>query len=367
MDNATTSGDSAEVTVAAHEIARLAEVGRAAVSNWRRRFSDFPQPVGGTAVSPLYSLTEVEAWLTRHGKPFRIQPGDRVWQRIRGAVDDLQLGDLVSFMGTFLVYLRRDASGWQALADQPDEVVAERLADAVARAVPELPGELVAPLDPMWVEISRLVAEAAGAAGHRRLLEFLCDRYVEVHSRRMPVTPHYVADLMVRLADVGGGVVLDPACGIGTLLLMAHEQGATELRGQELNPALARLAAARLLLHDTVARAAAGDSLRADAFPEQDVDVVLCSPPFNERAWGYEELAGDPRWAYGMPPRSEPELAWVTLPGSRAPWWLCRDLDAGRRGEPSAGPADPSQPAACGGAAGSDQTASSGLGLGQRA
>ncbi|GAA4227931.1 hypothetical protein GCM10022254_16830 [Actinomadura meridiana] len=41
-----------EGMVTASEIARLAEVGRAAVSNWRRRFDDFPDAVGGTPASP---------------------------------------------------------------------------------------------------------------------------------------------------------------------------------------------------------------------------------------------------------------------------------------------------------------------------
>ncbi|MFC7644703.1 N-6 DNA methylase [Streptosporangium lutulentum] len=38
---------------------------------------------------------------------------------------------------------------------------------------------------------------------------------------------------------------------------------------------------------------------------------MICDPPFNERAWGYEDLAADPRWEYGLPPRGESELAWV--------------------------------------------------------
>ncbi|MZE77930.1 N-6 DNA methylase, partial [Streptomyces sp. SID5475] len=54
------------------------------------------------------------------------------------------------------------------------------------------------------------------------------------------------------------------------------------------------------------------DSLREDgpAF-RGEADVVLCNPPFNERDWGHAELATDPRWVYGHPPRTEPELAWV--------------------------------------------------------
>ena len=48
-----------EVTLA--EIARIAGVGRAAVSNWRRRHSTFPSRVSGTDSSPLFSLSAVEA------------------------------------------------------------------------------------------------------------------------------------------------------------------------------------------------------------------------------------------------------------------------------------------------------------------
>ncbi|MEU4813753.1 N-6 DNA methylase [Nocardia fluminea] len=49
-------------------IARLAGVGRAAVSNWRKRYPDFPQPNSGTSASPTFSRAEVEAWLTATGK-----------------------------------------------------------------------------------------------------------------------------------------------------------------------------------------------------------------------------------------------------------------------------------------------------------
>lgn len=58
--------DDSEVTAA--DIARIANVGRAAVSNWRRRHSDFPQPVGGPATSPTFSLAAVEEWLRANGK-----------------------------------------------------------------------------------------------------------------------------------------------------------------------------------------------------------------------------------------------------------------------------------------------------------
>lgn len=57
---------STELTAA--DIARIAGVGRAAVSNWRRRHADFPRPVGGPATSPVFALDEVERWLAAGGR-----------------------------------------------------------------------------------------------------------------------------------------------------------------------------------------------------------------------------------------------------------------------------------------------------------
>lgn len=54
--------------VTAADIARLAGVGRAAVSNWRRRHADFPQPTGGTMGSPTFDLEDVQRWLVANDR-----------------------------------------------------------------------------------------------------------------------------------------------------------------------------------------------------------------------------------------------------------------------------------------------------------
>lgn len=83
---------------------------------------------------------------------------------------------------------------------------------------------------------------------------------------------------------------------------------------------------ASLRRDDEDAEVAAGDSLRDDTLPDLRADAVLCNPPFNDRSWGYEELMGDPRWEYGLPPRGEPELAWVqrALTARRSTQLWCR-------------------------------------------
>ncbi|GAA4219074.1 hypothetical protein FHR32_004445 [Streptosporangium album] len=288
--------ESQDITVNAGDIARLASVGRAAVSNWRRRHDDFPQPVGGTASSPLFSLPEIAAWLRRNGKSFEVSLGDLVWQRLRTSVDDLRLGDLVGRVGAFLLFLHREPEVWRKHGTQS--------LTGLTAATTDLPGSPDLRLDDL--ALVRLVAELAAERGPLDTFEFLCERYVEAHSRQLSVTRDDVAALMSRLAGQGTGMVLDPACGVGTLLLHA---GAS--LGQESNETNALLAAVRLLLRGAKARIVAGDSLREDGLTGELADAVVCDPPFNERAWGYEELTGDPRWEYGLPPRGESELAWV--------------------------------------------------------
>ncbi|HEX3782526.1 MAG TPA: N-6 DNA methylase [Pseudonocardiaceae bacterium] len=266
---------SQDTTVNAGEIARLVDVGRAAVSNWRRRYEDFPQPVGGTASSPLFSLTEVENWLRRNGKSFEVSLADRVWQRLRASDDDLRLGQAVGSAGELLLALR---DGNRASGAQPDR------------------------------ELTRLLTRLAEDLGHRAAFEELCTRYLAAHSRQLTVTPQSTVRLMTRLAGPAAGTVLDPACGLGTLLLAAPGSRAL---GQDVNEVSARIAEIRLRLAEVPTEILAADSLRQRGFTDESADVVLCDPPFNERAWGYSDLTGDPRWVYGLPPRGESELAWV--------------------------------------------------------
>lgn len=285
-------------TVAAADIARLAGVGRAAVSNWRRRFDDFPVPVGGTSSSPLFSLREVEEWLRRQGKLSRVPADERAWQQLRATVDDLHLGQALGEIGDFLVFVGTSEAKWRRLAKKTD-------LEVIAGIFPV--GSTVR----VEVSILRAIADLAEEQGTQSVFDFLHQRYLEAHSRRIDVVIPEVAELMVALSSAGGGTVLDPTCGLGTLLLTAAGSGATRLLGQEHDEAAARVASVRLRLHGHDATIQTGDALRDDRFGSAQADAVVCIPPFGERSWGYEELASDVRWQYGLPPRGEPELPWV--------------------------------------------------------
>jgi len=279
-----------EARVAAADIARLAGVGRTAVSNWRRRFPDFPRPVGGTPSNPLFSMAEVEAWLRGQGKPVHLPEDERVWHRIRNAAGDADPLGLVAALAAALV-----AVGHRRLQQAGDA----ELRDALPPDLADTPLPLL-----------RAVGELAADRGDAATVEFLCRRYAEAQPRRPQSVEPEVAPVMAELLGPCR-TVLDPLCGFGPLLLAAAPR-AERLLGQERDPALARLAAARL----AAARAGEhdvrpGDALTRDAFRGVEADGVLCIPPFGERAWGHDELTNDPRWLHGLPPRGEPELAWV--------------------------------------------------------
>ncbi|MCX4731629.1 N-6 DNA methylase [Streptomyces sp. NBC_01363] len=313
--------NSTEVTAAG--IARLAGVGRAAVSNWRRRHADFPKPVGGTETSPSFALPEVEQWLRDQGKLAEVPLRERVWQQLAGH----PAGAVPALVhtGCALLLLRTSPKVWPEITAASDEGMAGVLSLAVDKVLTTRFGPAAeagravhapspAELLPS-VPLLRAAAELAAGTGVQETFEFLLGRQLDANPRQYTLTPPGLAELMAALVETGerpARTVLDPAAGTGALLRAVGRPAA--LYAQETDPDLAALTALRLALHtDTGCALAArtADTLRADAFPQLAADAVLCHPPFNERNWGHDELAYDPRWEYGFPARTESELAWV--------------------------------------------------------
>ncbi|MGS2809902.1 N-6 DNA methylase [Nocardia sp. MW-W600-9] len=258
-------------TVAAAEIARLAGVTRATVSNWRRRHADFPAPTsGGTETRPVFDLGAVQEWLRERGVPSADSPVQRLRSLLRSDVD-------------------------------PD-------------AVPTLMGQIGDDSSPVHVAVTASV----GAVGLKQTLDVLAERGLDaVPSTGVYPTDYPVAALMADLVAASSKPaprsVLDPACGSGNLLIEAARIGATVLAGQDSLPVQAARAAT--LLRSELPGASVdirtGDSLLADAFPGDKFDAVITNPPYAQRDWGADQLALDMRWEYSVPPRGESELAWV--------------------------------------------------------
>jgi hypothetical protein len=275
--------------VTGSEIARLAGVTRAAVSNWRRRYDDFPEPAGGGPHSPLFDLAEIRSWLERQRKGQDVSDEVRLWQTLRGAYGD----DMVAALADTAAHV-----------DDPD-------------ALTPLPEEAV-----------RLAGRLLERGSAAELVTALAERFTD--SVRRAASDQVTTARVVRAVRHFAGrvandaVVFDPACGIGTLLLCVEPERGPQRHGQEIDPDSARFAQLRADLTGRAGvRIAVGDSLREDRLPDLKADLVVCDPPVGDSDWGREQLLLDRRWELGTPSRAESELAWLqhayahTAPGGR--------------------------------------------------
>ncbi|GAA2914087.1 N-6 DNA methylase [Streptosporangium fragile] len=268
------SQSGADFLVSAAEIARLAGVTRAAVSNWRRRHADFPAPIGGGGRNTLFALPEVHTWLERHHKAGDVSDEVLVWQALRGVYGDDMTRGLADVSELFV----------SGSSESLDTGIRSLVKDLAAQSSP---ADVVAGLAERFVD-------SAGQAGSE-----------QVSSPRLTRAVRHFAGSV-------SGTVFDPACGIGSLLLALGSGPEVTLAGQEVDPSAARLAESRArLAGKTDVTVRVGDSLREDRWPELRAALVVCDPPMNVPDWGRADLLLDPRWELGVPTRAESELAWL--------------------------------------------------------
>lgn len=245
--------------VTAAAIARLAGVGRAAVSNWRKRYPGFPKPAGGSPSSPAFDRAEVMAWLKATGKADQLATAGSTDGGTLGASQPAGDGYFASFDALF-----RDT--WKKVPEQSISSLLPQ--DLLARSMAALLPRSVAP-------------EAAPA-----------------DDQELPV-------------------VIDPACGSAlTLLAVADRFGdRVRLAGQEIQEGAARIAAFNLSGNSRGApyEVHAGDSLISSQLGQYlgRASAVVCEPPFDRPDWPVAELTTDPRWEFGIPAPRDGELAWV--------------------------------------------------------
>jgi N-6 DNA Methylase len=254
-----------EITAAA--IARLAGVGRAAVSNWRKRYPGFPQPVGGSPTSPTFDRAEVVAWLKVTGKADQLATAGRTeggTLRVGpGARKDIQKGLLSLVPGDHsrasLRQMAEQATNDRSITDlKPGELLARTMAALLPRST---------------------------VSGH--------------HSQDDPPA------------------VLDPACAGGVLLMAVAERFGARVRlaGQEINEGYARIAAFNLSGN---ANGAPYEVYTGDSFTNNQLSpylgkaaAVVCEPSLDRPDWPIDDLTTDRRWEFGIAAPRDAELAWV--------------------------------------------------------
>ena len=129
-------------------------------------------------------------------------------------------------------------------------------------------------------------------------------------------TPDSVSQLMVQLLNPVKGIVLDSTCGIGGFFQEVEDNypnNKFKFYGQEYNGSTLALAKLRFAFNEknAIQFGESQSTLRHDQFPELKADYVIMHPPFNVRTSADEIIESDPRFEYGLPPKSNANLAWV--------------------------------------------------------
>ncbi|GGN94032.1 type II restriction endonuclease subunit M [Actinoplanes lobatus] len=278
--------------------------------------------MAGTPGSPLFDAHAVEQWLRGQGKLHQASLGQLAWRNIENYQPAAQLEDALIAAGAYLL----------VNGDQPEDLLTPKQLLARLRTLDSSLAELISPVlpqrwTPQLVTVLDTVAQLSREQEPEIAFEYLHDEYVNSAQSLSGLanTPDIVAGLMLALTGAGT-VVFDFTSGTGSILRLAADRAVQDgvpsrCYGQEIKPQYALIALLRLwFVHQRAlksGRPAAppnlhiGDSMLADAFPDLKADVVVANFPFGIHDWGHDQLAYDPRWVHGLPPRTEPELAWV--------------------------------------------------------
>ena len=325
-----TAVTSRRVTVT--EIAHLAKVSVPAVSNWRKRYRDFPVPVELSPSGDFFDLSSVLAWMELHGRATDVglPSADRaLWQAADHLRGELTLHEAVLVVLQALVVYRHTAHRRRNESQGPSARLWQKLLDARHEHLREVWADVVRALEReddrfagRVLELPRGISDAELARVLESLGSFPLEnvRWGSITSaflRRAQgsfaaragglATPASITNLMVQLLAPVVGTIYDPAAGHAMVLAEAAQQRvltSTRLVGQEVLESSWRIGYLHLLMQDADFVLAAGDTLRDDRFRELRADRIALEPPLGERI-RHQESFLDERWRFGTTTSAE--------------------------------------------------------------
>ena len=156
-----------------------------------------------------------------------------------------------------------------------------------------------------------------------RVYEYFLGQFAGAEGKRGGefYTPRSVVRTLVEMLEPYSGRVYDPCCGSGGMFVQSEKfvaqhggrVGDIAIYGQESNYTTWRLAKMNLAVRgiDSNIKWNNEGSFHKDELRDLKADFILANPPFNISDWGGERLREDVRWAYGAPPVSNANYAWL--------------------------------------------------------
>lgn len=267
------------------DVADLTGVTRPAVSNWRRRHRDFPEPVDESGAVALFALDDVREWLRAHGKRFD-EPSlaQALWSLITGVRAEATLNDVVAHLLRF--------AALDTLAREPG---GPRVTGPRAESDSRLPPDLFTPSGPdthlpQHRQLVPLLREHGSAAVADGLIELA--QWRQGRAAPWTATPTSVAALVAGMAGPVHGVVCDPAVGLGSMWLALDARPGTRFVGTECSPSVWRMAWHRMICHGVRGvEIHLGDGLGTAVA----ADLVVCEEPVRLPGVEWQNRVAQPR------------------------------------------------------------------------
>jgi SAM-dependent methyltransferase len=262
------------------DIANLAGVSRATVSNWRSRYKDFPKCLPDSPGRPQFDGTAVRDWLASR---------DRYRERLSGSghaagdvvrswlymVDSVQYESASEPLAVLIAAIAEDDISFSPSADEryPVDITVDSMDATLHASEPD--AEAIR-------EFLRTELDGIDKAdlGKELMREFdNLDRW-----RRTPdavTAEQNLHNLIAELVPDDARTVLDFACGTGALLAATSSRHPkTTTIGMERDPVKASVARARLDGRGEAAAIEDVDILQSDPLTGRTFDAVISIPPF---------------------------------------------------------------------------------------
>lgn len=156
-----------------------------------------------------------------------------------------------------------------------------------------------------------------------RTYEYCLSKFAEAEGKNAGefYTPSCIVKTIVEIIEPYKGRIYDPCCGSGGMFVQSqkfienHSGNLDNISvyGQESNPTTWKMAKMNLAIRSIEADLGKhnADTFHDDLHSILKADYIMANPPFNMKKWGQEQLKEDPRWKYGIPPKSNANFAWM--------------------------------------------------------
>lgn len=258
-------------------IANTAVVGASTVSNWRKRDNSFPTRAGGTEGRPLFSKHAILEWGRATGRFSANAALGMVTSRERARAVTAEMRNFVPPR----MFLEAAVRVFAAIADLSIPEWTSSRSSGEGRRSTQLGSFALDDLDASVVErmsstIRPMVEAQDLSAVFEEVIDQLSEREIDQPSSSA------LADAMIALVDAGSGTVLDPAAGIGTLLIRARETlDARTFVAWEIDVEALSVLWLRFQLRGWPIHIEHRDSLESENHSSTaHADILLLDPPF---------------------------------------------------------------------------------------